>query len=106
MSLLEAGSHVSIWNPGSVYIFVYVDIYIVLFACGWLLCFLLAGIMFNMKLQVAVGLKMCIDGLVQDCSNSIANASELLQSCTKASIWLLFLWKTLEYLLGYWFDCA
>ena len=24
-----------------------------------------------------------IDGLVQDCSNSIANAMELLQSCTK-----------------------
>ena len=28
-----------------------------------------------------------IDGLVQDCSNSIANALELLQSCTKPSIW-------------------
>ena len=25
----------------------------------------------------------CIDGLVQDCSNSIANALALLQSCTK-----------------------
>ena len=29
-----------------------------------------------------------IDGLVQDCSNSIANALELLQSCTKPSIWV------------------
>ena len=30
-----------------------------------------------------------INGLVQDCSNSIANALELLQSCTKPSIcWL------------------
>ena len=31
------------------------------------------------------------DGLVQDCSNSIANALELLQSCTKPSIssWLV-----------------
>ena len=28
-----------------------------------------------------------IDGLVQDCSNSIANALELLQSCTKLSKW-------------------
>ena len=28
----------------------------------------------------------CIDGFVQDCSNSIANARELLQSCTKPSI--------------------
>ena len=27
-----------------------------------------------------------IDDLVQDCSNSIANALELLQSCTKPSI--------------------
>ena len=27
-----------------------------------------------------------IDGLLQDCSNSIANAMELLQSCTKPSI--------------------
>ena len=27
-----------------------------------------------------------IDGLVQDCSNSIANALELLQSCTKPSV--------------------
>ena len=27
-----------------------------------------------------------IDGLVQDCSNSIANALELLQSCTNPSI--------------------
>ena len=26
------------------------------------------------------------DGLVQECSNSIANALELLQSCTKPSI--------------------
>ena len=28
----------------------------------------------------------CIDDLVQDCSNSIANAMELLQSCTKLSV--------------------
>ena len=28
-----------------------------------------------------------IDGLVQDCSNSIVNALELMQSCTKPSIW-------------------
>ena len=28
----------------------------------------------------------CIDGLVQDCSNSIANAMELLQSCIKQLI--------------------
>ena len=28
-----------------------------------------------------------IDGLVQDCSNSSALAMELLQSCTKPSVW-------------------
>ena len=28
-----------------------------------------------------------IEGLVQDCSNSIANALELQQSCTKPSIY-------------------
>ena len=33
-----------------------------------------------------VGIKAHIDGLVQDCSNSIANSLELLQSCTKPSI--------------------
>ena len=31
------------------------------------------------------GANELIDGLVQDCSNSIANALELLQSCTKLS---------------------
>ena len=31
--------------------------------------------------------KFCIDGLVQDCSISIANALEILQSCTKPFIW-------------------
>ena len=33
-----------------------------------------------------------IDGLVQDCSNSIANTLELLQSCTKPSICLSMSW--------------
>ena len=32
------------------------------------------------------------DGLVQDCSNSIAYAMELLQSCTKSSICNIFQW--------------
>ena len=35
-----------------------------------------------------------IDGLVQDCSNSIANAIELLQSCTKPSKCSQWWWKT------------
>ena len=44
-----------------------------------------------------------IDGLAQDCSNSIANALELLQSCTKPSIYLIFplypwlYWPKLDY---------
>ena len=29
-----------------------------------------------------------INSLVQDCSNSVANALELLQSCTKPSKWV------------------
>ena len=33
--------------------------------------------------------KRYIDGLVQDCSSSIANALELLQSSTKSLIWLI-----------------
>ena len=33
-----------------------------------------------------------IDGLVQDCSNSSALAMELLQSCTKPSIWTYGHW--------------
>ena len=32
-----------------------------------------------------------LNGLVQDCSNSIANALELLQSCTKPWIWSICL---------------
>ena len=32
-------------------------------------------------------MKHHFDGLVQDCSNSISNALELLQSCTKPSIY-------------------
>ena len=35
-------------------------------------------------------LKWCIDGSVQKFSNSIADALELLQSCTKPSIWSWF----------------
>ena len=33
-----------------------------------------------------INMILYIDGLAQDCSNSIANALELLQSCTKPSI--------------------
>ena len=42
-----------------------------------------------------------IDGFVQDCTNSIANALELRQSCTKLWIWcLMFRWITFQtYLL-------
>ena len=35
------------------------------------------------------------DGLVQDCSNCIANAQELLQSCTKQSMYA-FIWHILR----------
>ena len=40
-----------------------------------------------------------VDGLVQDCSNSIANAPELLQYCAKPMRWFLaiWIWHTLKY---------
>ena len=47
----------------------------------------LAGVLYG----ISVMLRDYIDGLVQDCSNAIANALELLQSCTKPSI---FEWNT------------
>ena len=40
----------------------------------------------NFNISWGFILQLYIDGLVQDCSNSIANALELLQSCTKPSI--------------------
>ena len=39
------------------------------------------------KIQKLWNGELHINGLVQDCSNSIANALELLQSCTKPLIW-------------------
>ena len=41
----------------------------------------------DMDSSTELAFMLYIDGLVQDCSNSIANALELLQSCTKPSIW-------------------
>ena len=38
------------------------------------------------RLSLLKNERMHIDGLVPDCSNSIANALELLQSCTKPSM--------------------
>ena len=40
----------------------------------------------NLKIVDNFKWNVHINGLVQDCSNSIANALELLQSCTKLSI--------------------
>ena len=40
----------------------------------------------TLLINVCLNLDNNIEGLVQDCSNSIANALELLQSCTKPSI--------------------
>ena len=34
-----------------------------------------------------INIQLYVDGLVQDCSNSSALAMELLQSCTKSSIY-------------------
>ena len=42
--------------------------------------------------QLSLRVVIHINGLVQDCSNSIANELELLQSCTKPSIYVLANW--------------
>ena len=44
---------------------------------------------FALILQCMIGARFeqYVDGLAQDCSNSIALAMELLQSCTKPSLW-------------------
>ena len=47
--------------------------------------FIVAWTCFNIKTNFP-GYDSHIEGLVQDCSNSIANALEILQSCTKSSI--------------------
>ena len=49
------------------------------------------------RLQMSVHVNksiLHIDGFAQDCSNSIANALELLQSCTKPTIWVHGMIKT------------
>ena len=46
-----------------------------------------------------------IDGLVQDCSNSIANAMELLQSCTKPSIYIFIRFASPIHLCNNWVAC-
>ena len=39
------------------------------------------------KIECVITGADCIDGLAQDCSNSSANALELLQSWAKPSVW-------------------
>ena len=61
---------------------------------NWSLCLTRMG---NPIVEIRQSYDHHIDGLVQDCSNSIANALELLQSCTNPSIspqWdFLFWWS-------------
>ena len=45
----------------------------------------LPAVLFATSIYATLGCKDNIDGLVQDCSNSITNALELLQFCTKPS---------------------
>ena len=48
-----------------------------------------------------------VDGLVQDCSNSIANALELLQFCTEPSmLCYIFSWKQKDHVDGLVQDCS
>ena len=68
--------------------------------CNYLLCFVLLAIQGSNETH--------LDDLVQDCSNSIANALVLPQSCTKLSIWYDIILRTAltchaEYLIEYLF---
>ena len=51
--------------------------------CGWSCQGAILWQMYIVDPTRSLFYKKYIDGLVQDCSNSIANALELLQSCTK-----------------------
>ena len=46
-----------------------------------------AGKRKSISCKISMFLFCCIDGIVQDCINSIADALELLQSCTKSLIY-------------------
>ena len=67
--------------------FIIVQLY---FVCDFAFCFLTEGGTnekhYVMHICIIHSKKSDIDDLVPDCSNSIANALELLQSCTKPSI--------------------
>ena len=70
----------------------------------WSACKLLSAIVnFQILIRFCVHqilwFSLYIDGLVQDCSNSIANALELLQACTEPSICIEFLPNSLLLLL-------
>ena len=49
------------------------------------------SIWFENEMSLAQWTQLYFDGLVQDCSNSIANTLELLQTCIKLFIWCLWL---------------
>ena len=52
--------------------------------------------MFRQPVEYVHQVHVHIDGLAQDCSNSIANALELLQSCAKPSICLALIYDRSE----------
>ena len=45
------------------------------------------------QIQAVCDMLGCIDGLVQERRNSIANAMELGLSCTNPSVWFLAVWQ-------------
>ena len=46
--------------------------------------------------EIMLGFVDCVDGLAQDCSNSIANALELLQSCAEPMVCSAFWCEKLQ----------
>ena len=55
---------------------------------------------FMLLLFISCGFAWYVDGLVQDCSNSTANALELLQSCAKPSIFTLYFQASFDGTMG------
>ena len=59
-------------------------------------------LLFQVEHSIWDTVEVYINGLVQDCSNSIANALELLQSCTKPSMSSLVASRKRHSVSNYW----
>ena len=75
-----------------VYIYIYIEVMIISIIRYLFILWLSSTIVWWMRTNTCD-----IDSSAQDCSYSIANALELLQSCTKLSIFNIFRYQTIEH---------